>query len=127
MSEKFELTLAIALPSAVRKVLRDQKGRAFVINKLKEATFAIAEDSESSLTLYKSDPIRAYFLAINDDSVLYKMVIINPDFIVNPYKYFVEVLIQELGLLRDIAAEYISSSQNASTSQNHVAPPLYIG
>jgi len=101
MSEKFELTLAIALPSAVRKVLRDQKGRAFVINKLKEATFAIAEDSESSLTLYKSDPIRAYFL--------------------------VEVLIQELGLLRDIAAEYISSSQNASTSQNHVAPPLYIG
>jgi hypothetical protein len=130
MNEKFELTLLVALPSTVRKVLRDHNGRAFLANKLREATFAIAENSEdSSLTFYKADPFRPYFLVFQNDSTLvYKMVIANQEFVNNPWKYFLEVLFRELNLLQDVATEYISS-QNVLTAENteSSSSTLYIG
>jgi len=129
MNEKFELTLAVSIPSTVKKLIRDIKGRTFLVNKLKEATFAFIEDAEdSSLTFYKADPIRSYFLIFKDDSTLvYKMIIANQELINNPWKYFLEVLLRELNLITDVATEYIS--QNIPTPENieSSSSPLYIG
>ncbi|MEM2741980.1 MAG: hypothetical protein QXD95_07525 [Nitrososphaeria archaeon] len=127
MSEKFELTLAISIPTTIQRLLKNVNGRAFLINKLKEATFALEEDVHGpAFVFYKADPIRSYFFEFKDESTLvYSMVIANLEYINNPWKYFLEILAKELKLMTDVATEYFS--KGSSAAENSQPAPLYIG
>jgi len=127
LSEKFELTLAISIPTTIQQLLKNVNGRAFLINKLKEATFALAEDVQgSTFVFYKVDPIRSYFFEFKEESTLvYTMVIANLEYVNNPWKYFIEILAKELKLMTDVATEYFSKC--SSVAENNQTVPLYIG
>ncbi len=111
----FEMNLPLALPSVVKMLLDDEKGRRFLNAKLFQASFHVEQDDDSkSIMASKQDPTRTYGFFFRPDCLTFQMEVYS-DAIGNPHKFFLQTLTGELRFILSIAKEYLT---RAAVSQN---------
>jgi hypothetical protein len=125
--KSFEMQLELALPSPVKSILKDAKGRNFFESKICDASFKIVKrtDMDFDFLIVKADPIRTYFFAFKKDSATFKMEL-NSNLVNNPYQFYLEILSGELRMITSIALEYMSEIAKV-TDTEVTRPECYIG
>lgn len=126
METVFEMGIPLAVPSVVKLVMSDEKGKQFLHRQLSEASFHVRLDEESkSVVASKQDPARTYGFWFRQDDLVFKMKIYS-DVIGNPHRFFLQTMADELRLIISLAEEYLTGSA-VSRRKGKGKPGKYIG